>query len=72
MKILRLARNIAALFILGVALLASQPGVGLLHAANHKSCGYKPGKGCVSDGVNCYESNCGGKSGFPCPNSGCI
>jgi len=72
MKTLRLARNIAALFILGVALLASQTGVGLSQAANGKSCGYKPGHSCYIDSNNqCRESGCG-RSPFGCPNSGCI
>ena len=57
MKTLRLLRNIAVLFILLMALLASRPGVGVLHAA-------KPIEGCVGafkSGFNCSIDYATGK-----------
>lgn len=74
MKTLRVVRNIAALFILGMALLGSRPGVGVAHAAGGKSCGYKKGfSGCYIDtSGNCQEGgHCRNKVGF-CPDQGCV
>jgi hypothetical protein len=63
MKTLRLLRNIAVLFILVMAFLASRPGVGLLRAATTiKGCvgAFKSGFTCsvnTSTGV-CTETKC--------------
>jgi hypothetical protein len=72
MKTLRSFRNIAALFILAMALLSSRSGVGVAHAASGKSCGYKPGHSCfiAYPSGDCQEYRCGVK-GF-CFNSGCV
>lgn len=73
MKTLRMARNIAALFILLMGLLASHPGVGHAQARSVKLCGYKPGSnGCYpSKGGGCLEGQkC--KQGEPCQNWGCV
>jgi hypothetical protein len=72
MKTLRSFRNIAALFILAMALLSSRSGVGVAHAASGKSCGYKPGHSCsiAYPSGDCQESRCAVK-GF-CLNSGCV
>ena len=74
MKTLRSFRNIAALFILAMALLGSRPGLGVSHAASGKSCGYKKGHAfCSIDASgNCTESKCAPKSIFGCPNYGCV
>ncbi len=70
MKTLRLLRNIAALFILTVGLLASQPAAGPPHTT--KSCGYKKGHSCWIDASGqCRESGCA-KSPYGCPDSGCL
>ena len=73
MKTLRLVRNIALLFILVTALLASRPGVAVSHAAGGKSCGaYKPGRNCYIDANgNCQEHLCGRNNPF-CYNTGCM
>ncbi len=74
MKALRIVRNVAALFILVVALLASRPGVRLLHADNpHKYICFYPGKtgfNCNFDSTgNCYETKC--EAGQPCTDGSC-
>jgi len=71
MKTLRLLRNIAVLFILVMALLASRAS-GAQKTA--KSCGYKPGFSCITyAGGNCQESQCDRSKGNPvCFNSGCV
>lgn len=72
MKILRVVRNVAALFILVMGLLASQPGVGRVQASE-RQCGYKPGaSGCFFGFKNgsCHDSQC--VKGAPCPNYGCV
>jgi hypothetical protein len=70
MKTLRFLRNIAALFILGVTLLVSGPGVGLSQAGNSKVCAVKAGKNCGIDLTgNCTESAC--VKGQFCGNTGC-
>ena len=79
MKTLRLLRNIAVLFMLVMALLASRPRV--LRASNPnktagsgKACGFanKPGHNCYIDASgNCKESPCN-RSTFGCLNSGCV
>ena len=68
MKTLRLLRNIAALFILMMALLAMWPGVGIAHA-DGKGCLIKKGFNCLI-GVNggCTEQAC--KGGL-CTDTGC-
>jgi hypothetical protein len=75
MKTLRLLRNIAVLFILVMALLASRPGLGVSSAHAGKSCGpvgSKKGFICTIDASgNCVEFHCG-KSDLACNNSGCI
>ena len=73
MKTLRSFRNIAALFILAMALLSSRSGVGVAHAASGKSCGYKHGSSfCSIDASgNCTDRPCGGKS-YWCFNYGCV
>jgi hypothetical protein len=69
MKTLRSFRNIAALFILAMALLSLRSGVGVAHAAGGKSCGYKQGFNCALDSNgNCTEQHC---RGIICENSGC-
>jgi len=74
MKTLRLLRNLAALFILGAALVVSQAGVGLSHAVNNKACFNfnKVGKNCSFDFTTgeCKESPC--VKGQPCNNTGCV
>lgn len=71
MKTLRSFRNIAALFILAMALLSLCAGVGAAHAASGRSCGYKKGKTCYIDSNSqCRESACNKTLG--CLNSGCI
>lgn len=74
MRTLRVVRNIAALFILAMALLSLRPGVGIAHAAGGNSCGYKKGHSfCSIDASgNCTESKCSPKSIFGCANYGCI
>ena len=74
MKTLRLARNLAALFILVMALLSLRPGVGVAHAASGKSCGHKKGYfSCSIDASgNCTESKCAHRSIFGCPDYGCM
>ncbi len=71
MKTLRFLRNVAALFILGVTLLASGPGVELSHAQS-KFCAVKAGKNCSFDFTTgkCTESSC--VKGQPCNDSGCV
>jgi len=74
MKTLRVLRNVAALFILAMALVASRPGVQLLRAQN-------TGYTCYSDsssyGYNCtfnFDLNCSSskcQAGQPCNNSVC-
>lgn len=67
MKILRLLRNIAALFILIMAVLALRPGVGVAHA---KSCFLRPGYNCTIDkNGNCTAQKC--KDFNFCNNEGC-
>jgi hypothetical protein len=70
MKTLRLFRNIAVLFILLMALLASRPEPVAAHATG-KTCGNKRGWNCstVSPG-KCQESPCN-KTGF-CLDIGCV
>jgi len=73
MKNLRIARNIAALFILVMAVLFFWLGAQLLHAEQNTYCGYKKGSdyclidattgACIGD-VECL-------AGQPCPNQGC-
>jgi hypothetical protein len=73
MKTLRIARNIAALFILVMALLFFWPSVQPLRADQYTYCGYKKGSdyclidattgACIGD-VECL-------AGQPCPNQGC-
>ena len=74
MKTLRSFRNIAALFILAMALLSSRSGVGVAHAANGKSCGYKPRHSfCSIDASgNCTGIPCSPRSLFGCGNYGCV
>ncbi len=74
MKALRLLRNIAALFIIAVALFGSQLGVGLARAASQKNVCYYPGKtgfNCNFDYStgNCYETKC--VAGQPCTDGSC-
>lgn len=72
MKTLRLLRNIAALFILAMALLASRPGLRIMYADNKTVCFYpgKTGFNCNFDSNgNCYETKC--VAGQPCSNGGC-
>ena len=72
MKTLRSFRNIAALFILGMALLSLHSGVGVAHAGG-KSCspvGSKKGFFCTIDASGkCVEFHC---KGIGCNNSGCL
>ncbi len=73
MKTLRMLRNIAVLFVLAMAFLASKSSVGVAHAASGKSCGYKLGHNCWIDASgNCRESGCNKGDIFGCPNSGCM
>jgi hypothetical protein len=74
MKTLRSFRNTAALFILAMALLSSRSGVGVAHAANGKSCGYKHGFSfCSIDASgNCTDYRCAPKGIFGCGNYGCV
>jgi hypothetical protein len=74
MKTLRVVRNIAALFMLAMALLSLRPGVGVAHAGGGKSCGYKKGHASCSidPSGNCVETHCVNKSIFGCPNYGCV
>jgi hypothetical protein len=68
MKTLRLVRNVAALFILLVALLPYPPSEAQTHG---KSCVTKIGFYCYSDStVKCAEDRCH-KNDF-CMNSGCM
>jgi hypothetical protein len=72
MKVLRLFRNIAVLFILLVALLVSRPGVGTSHATEKFICVYpgKTGFNCNFDSSgNCFETKC--EAGQPCSNGSC-
>ncbi len=71
MKTLRIARNVAALFILLMGLLAAQPGVGRVQA-NSRGCGLKFGaNGCffTANGT-CQETKC--VKGGPCADWGCV
>ncbi len=70
MKILRLLRNLAALFILGAALLALRPAP--VAANNSKFCFLKLGyNGCTFDkNGNCSDTKC--EPGQPCLDSGCV
>ena len=72
MKTLRRARNIAALFIFGMAVLALQPGFSVVHASQKNVC-YYPGKtgfNCNFDSNgNCYETKC--VTGQPCTDGSC-
>lgn len=71
MKTLRLVRNIAALFLLVMALLASRPGPAVAHTTG-KSCGFKRGFTCSIDASgNCQEERCGPRD-FLCLNIGCV
>lgn len=71
MRTLRLFRNIAALSILVMGLLASRPGPAVAHAAGH-SCGLKSGFACDFDkSGNCHQTPCGRYDPF-CPNMGCM
>lgn len=68
MKTLRIVRNIAALFILMIALLALRLGVGVAHA-NPKACFFKVGYNCSIDkNGNCSSQKCTGAS---CNNAAC-
>lgn len=73
MKILRVLRNVAALFIFAMALLSVWPGVQLLHADAYTYCGYKKGaQQCVFDsttGACIGDVKCASDVG--CPNVGC-
>ena len=72
MKTLRIARNIAALFIVLMGLLASQPGFGGVQPDRPRVCGYKPGaNGCFNNGPGpCQETKC--VKGGPCADWGCV
>jgi hypothetical protein len=63
MKTLRVLRNVAALFILAMALVASWPGVQLLRAQN-------TGNVCYSDS-NSYGYNCTFNADGTCSSSKC-
>jgi hypothetical protein len=70
MKTLRWLRNIAALFILVMGLLALRPSVS--RADNKTFCVYpgKTGFNCNFDSSgNCFETKC--VAGQPCSNGGC-
>jgi hypothetical protein len=73
MNALRILRNIATLFILGAALLASRPTVGLpqISTAASKFCSLKVGFNCILTTTkdHCTESRC--RTGQPCSDSGC-
>ncbi len=71
MRTLRLLRNIAVLFLLVMALLASRPGPAVAHAAG-RSCGFKPGFACDFDQKgHCHQTPC--PKSFPfCPDMGCM
>jgi hypothetical protein len=72
MNTLRLLRNIAALFILVMGLLALRPGVGVSHAAVvGYICQYKPGyNGCTFDANgHCSDTKC---TGPYCGDYGCV
>ena len=71
MKTLRLFRNLAVLFILVMALLASRPGVARTRG---KSCGVKAGYNFCSfdNNGNCLETRCEHSKGGICLNFGCV
>jgi hypothetical protein len=70
MKTLRLVRDIAALFILVMSLVAFRPGVS---RANNKTVCFYPGKtgfNCNFDSSgNCFETKC--VAGQPCTDGSC-
>jgi hypothetical protein len=74
MKTLRLLRNVAVLFILLMANLASQPAVGFSGAKPLKACvgAVKSGYNCTVDYTNggCTETKCGSKSS--CGDNRCV
>jgi hypothetical protein len=72
MKVLRVVRNIAVLFIFGMALLFSRPGVQSLHAQNGAWCMLKFGyNGCEFDANgNCSDTKC--VAGQSCTDTGCV
>jgi len=74
MKTLRLLRNIAALFILLMALLASHPGGA--RADNTLPFGCKPSKNATACSRQCYDGRCicsmrSCAAGSPCPYTEC-
>ena len=73
MNALRLLRTIATVFILGAAMLASRPIVGLpqISTPGPKICSLKVGFNCILTTTkdHCTESRC--QTGQPCSDSGC-
>jgi len=67
MRTLRLLRNISALFIVGTALLATRPGVQLLHAKK----GSGSGTVCVEILPGTYGYNCTFNTDGTCSTSTC-
>lgn len=73
MKTLRLVRNIAVLFLLAMALLASKPTVSQASNPNKHICTIpgKTGFNCNFDSNgNCFETKC--VAGQPCENASCV
>ena len=71
MKTLRIALNIAVLFILVMGWVALRPSVSLSHAAKGQVCGFKPGYTCtISHDGNCHEQKC--KTGAQVCTAGCV
>ena len=72
MKTLRIARNVAALFILAMGLMSFHSRVALA-AGSHSSCGFRVGYSGCRTGANgqCKDTICNKKVDF-CLNFGCI
>ncbi len=74
MKTLRVLRNVAALFILGMGLLASRSAAGLAPGAtaDRKFCFIKLGRTNCTIAANghCNDTEC--KPGQPCADVGCV
>jgi hypothetical protein len=74
MKTLRVLRNVAALFIIAMALVASWPGAQLLRVHANGSCYFDSasvGYNCsLNSDFTCSSSKC--KAGYPCNNGVCV